>query len=47
MLAPDTVQQLRRAMRNDWLITGWLETAMLLAGVTLIAGSALFATGIL
>jgi hypothetical protein len=32
-------------MRNDWLITGWLETAMLLAGVTLIiAGSAFFAT---
>jgi hypothetical protein len=32
-------------MRNNWLIG--LETAMLLAGVTLIAGSALFATGIL
>jgi hypothetical protein len=45
MLIPDTVPQLRRAMRNDWLITGWLETAMLLAGVTLIiAGSAFFAT---
>jgi hypothetical protein len=30
-------------MRNNWLMTG-LEAAMLLAGVTLIAGSAFFAT---
>jgi hypothetical protein len=30
-------------MRNNWLMTR-METAMFLAGVTLIAGSAFFAT---
>ena len=39
------IKQLRRAMRNGWLMTR-LETAIFIAGVTFLAGGAVWATAI-
>jgi hypothetical protein len=41
----ETIQRLRRAMRNNWIMTR-LETAIFITGVTLLAGGAVWAAAI-
>jgi hypothetical protein len=40
------VKQLRRSMRNNWLMTR-SETVIFIVGVTLLAGAAVLATSLL